>query len=205
MRVPHFPQLLRKETSSGAVLPLVVPDFERARILNVGSARYAWENAVNIDIRPGQDAQVRADAHELPFGDGSFDVLVCTGTLQYLQRPRQALAEFRRVLRPGGTVYVDVPFMQPYCRGTPDLWRFSVDGLRQLFRGWDVLEVGTSIAAGPALADYAQQVCRGLPLHRVPKYAITWAASVLVWPLTLLRTHAPDVAGAFYLVARRDG
>lgn len=41
-------------------------------------------------------------AEALPFADASFDCVVCTFTLCSVQGPAQALAEARRVLRPGG-------------------------------------------------------------------------------------------------------
>lgn len=44
-----------------------------------------------------------APAEELPFADASFDTVLCTFTLCSVADPARALAEARRVLRPGGT------------------------------------------------------------------------------------------------------
>jgi ubiquinone/menaquinone biosynthesis C-methylase UbiE len=41
---------------------------------------------------------------ELPFEDGEFDAVVGNFVLNHVGRPRAALAELRRVLRPGGRV-----------------------------------------------------------------------------------------------------
>src|SRR6266496_3613100 len=49
----------------------------------------------NVDLREG-------DAHALAFPDGSFDTVVCTFSLCGIPDERQAVAEMRRVLRPGG-------------------------------------------------------------------------------------------------------
>jgi len=43
-----------------------------------------------------------ADAHALPFPDGSFDTVVCTFSLCNIPDERRAIAEMHRVLRPGG-------------------------------------------------------------------------------------------------------
>lgn len=45
---------------------------------------------------------VRASAEQLPFADGAFDTLVMTWTLCSIPNPIRALAEMRRVLKPGG-------------------------------------------------------------------------------------------------------
>jgi arsenite methyltransferase len=47
-----------------------------------------------------------ADALALPFGDGSFDAAVSTQVLEYVDDVPRALAEARRVLRPGGRLLV---------------------------------------------------------------------------------------------------
>ena len=62
--------------------------------------------------RAGEDGPtwVEADHRELPFADGSFDaVLNLFSSLGYRGEDgdRQTLSEFRRVLRPGGTLVVE--------------------------------------------------------------------------------------------------
>ena len=49
-------------------------------------------------------AGVKAEA--LPFADASFDHVACLGALLYFQDPAKALAEMRRVMRPGGRLFV---------------------------------------------------------------------------------------------------
>jgi ubiquinone/menaquinone biosynthesis C-methylase UbiE len=44
---------------------------------------------------------VRGDACELPFGDQSFDLVVCLEVLEHLPEPARALRELRRVARAG--------------------------------------------------------------------------------------------------------
>lgn len=52
-------------------------------------------NAGNISL-------LRAAAEKLPFADASFDLLISNGVYNLVQDKAQALAEARRVLRPGG-------------------------------------------------------------------------------------------------------
>ena len=50
-----------------------------------------------VDLKEG-------DAHALPFANDSFDSVVCTFSLCNIPDPRKAVAEMKRVLRPGGTL-----------------------------------------------------------------------------------------------------
>ena len=47
-------------------------------------------------------ALLAAEAHRLPLGDGSFDVVICANAFHYFRQPDRALEEMRRVLRPAG-------------------------------------------------------------------------------------------------------
>src|SRR5579872_4424495 len=100
-------------------------------ILDVGcgtgamSARVAgWGRVVSDDYSPlalqfsrrrGLEHLVGADAMRLPFASGRFDVIVCMDVLEHLSNDCAALAEFNRVLKPGGRLFATVP-------AYPHLW-----------------------------------------------------------------------------------
>lgn len=50
----------------------------------------------------------QADAMQLPFEDGTFDVVVCQFAVMFLSDKPKAFSEARRVLRPGGTYVFNV-------------------------------------------------------------------------------------------------
>jgi ubiquinone/menaquinone biosynthesis C-methylase UbiE len=59
----------------------------------------ARQRAADLDL----DVELQtADAEALPFGDGSFDTVVCTLGLCGIPDEAQAITEMHRVLRPGG-------------------------------------------------------------------------------------------------------
>jgi len=77
---------------------------------------------VGIDIQSAQVEQARAaargiasvrfevaDIYGLPFPDASFDAAFANGVVMHLREPVRALAELRRVLRPGGIAGVRDP------------------------------------------------------------------------------------------------
>ena len=45
----------------------------------------------------------------LPFADGSFDLVVCTETLEHVRDVQLLLSEIRRVLEPGGRLAITTP------------------------------------------------------------------------------------------------
>jgi ubiquinone/menaquinone biosynthesis C-methylase UbiE len=49
-----------------------------------------------------------ADLEHLPFADCCFDLIVCAGVIEYLERDEKALEEIARVLKPGGVAFVTV-------------------------------------------------------------------------------------------------
>jgi len=62
----------------------------------------AAQAGVRVEFRSG-------NASEMPFGENSFDLLVCRAAFKNFSEPEKALREMRRVLRPGGTgVIIDL-------------------------------------------------------------------------------------------------
>jgi SAM-dependent methyltransferase len=57
---------------------------------------------------PGVD--LRADITQLPLADTSFDLVLCSHVLEHVPNDARAIAELFRVLRPGGTALVQVPY-----------------------------------------------------------------------------------------------
>lgn len=63
---------------------------------------YAPNNADRVELR-------QASLLELPFDDGSFDVVYSAGVLHHIaDSPEKAFRELVRVLKPGGTIWIGV-------------------------------------------------------------------------------------------------
>ena len=63
---------------------------------------------VSLDIESSL-AGTLGDITRLPFGDGAFDVVLCSHVLEHVPDDAQAMRELRRVLRPGGWALVLSP------------------------------------------------------------------------------------------------
>lgn len=66
-------------------------------------------NLALVSRRLPQHVPMESDIEQLPFADGSFGTIICTEVLEHVPYLDKALAEFRRVLRPGGTLIGSVP------------------------------------------------------------------------------------------------
>jgi len=90
-----------------------------ARVLDLGSGRGSFPasayplKTVRVDLEPPRaDANadaLQADAARLPFRDACFDAIVAHHSLEHFRDLGAVLAEVRRVLKPGGSLYVSVP------------------------------------------------------------------------------------------------
>jgi SAM-dependent methyltransferase len=80
----------------------------------------------------------------LPFGDGEFDLVLCTETIEHVRDVQLFLSEIRRVLRPGGTLALTTPANLPVGPRphplSPHLRFFTRRSLRSLLGelGFDV-------------------------------------------------------------------
>ena len=62
-------------------------------------------------IRHCRGTGVQADMQQLPFADDSMDWMFCLHVLEHVPDDRRGIAELHRVLKPGGTAFIMVPFM----------------------------------------------------------------------------------------------
>lgn len=88
LNLPHYPASIER---------LVVLD--PAEGMHARAQRRLSESPVPLEAH-------RLEAERLPFANESFDEVVCAFTLCTIPDPVQALAEVRRVLRPGGRLHL---------------------------------------------------------------------------------------------------
>jgi SAM-dependent methyltransferase/uncharacterized protein YbaR (Trm112 family) len=107
---------------------------------------------VDCDVYMNDRVHAIADAHNLPFLDGSFDGVICQAVLEHVLDPQRCVSEIYRVLNPGGIVYAEIPFMQQVHMQGYDFTRFTLSGCRRLFRNYTEISAGPLGGPGMALA-----------------------------------------------------
>uniref|UniRef100_A0A7V4LCV3 SAM-dependent methyltransferase n=1 Tax=Desulfobacca acetoxidans TaxID=60893 RepID=A0A7V4LCV3_9BACT len=114
------------------------PYLPRAEMY-VGLDYPATREAMDSRVKP----QVYGDGRELPFAAASFDGVLCSQVLEHVAHPEAVIRELARVLRPGGTAIISVPFFYNLHMEPFDYFRFSPYGLKELLerQGLKVLEL----------------------------------------------------------------
>lgn len=113
--------------------------------VGAGSRHTYYANVVNTDIYPSGSTDVLCAAESLPFADEQFDFIFCLAVLEHTMRPWDAAREMCRVLKPGGRIIVDWPFLQPVHGYPHHYFNATPTGNQSLFEPYcDIV----SIAAG---------------------------------------------------------
>ena len=120
-------------------------------IINLGSGvNVVREDAVNIDFYPFENVDIVADATRLPLAQNSVDGIVCESLLEHVKDPAGVVSEIKRVLKPGGLVYVTVPFIAGFHSSPNDYYRWTKQGLREMMADFQEKESG--VMHGPTSA-----------------------------------------------------
>lgn len=145
---------LSDDLNIGALFPSLADELGehacllQGEVLNAGAGNRDLRSLVpgrvhNQDIPEGlhnDNIDILSPLHEIPVEDGFFDAIVCNAVLEHVANPEEVIAEFARVCKPGGLLYLCVPFLQPEHLDPTDFQRYTLDGLKLLAQrhGFDV-------------------------------------------------------------------
>jgi SAM-dependent methyltransferase len=142
----------------------VLPEL-RGELLDVGCGTKPYRELVPATRYVGLDydspvrretgaADVFYAGGRFPLADASFDAVLCTQVLEHVFTPDEFLGEIRRVLRPGGSLVLTVPFIWDEHEQPHDFGRYSSFGLRALLEksGFEVLRLEKTPTDARALA-----------------------------------------------------
>ena len=171
--MPYLYQPRRKELTraikenagyiGGDVLDVGAGSFDRY------SSFFTYAKYIRMDL---EGAPVYGSAEAIPFENASFDSIVCTEALEYVENYAVALKEFVRVLRPGGRALVTFSNYSP-PHGT-DYWRFMPRGIESVAKNAG-LEVRIIHPVGGYFGVKAHMAIRRQLLRHSGKLFRVWA------------------------------
>ncbi|MFO7572206.1 MAG: class I SAM-dependent methyltransferase [Gaiellaceae bacterium] len=129
----------------------------------------------------------------LPFEDESFDLLTFYEAFHYVEDPAHAVIEMLRVLRPGGSAIVTIPFAWEYDRAVER--RYTELQLVELFAVWEdvrIVENGGRLVVWSTLTGTILERTR----TRIPDAAGVGVAAraLFALPLVVMNSVTPALA-----------
>ena len=195
-------------------LTLALSDRPKLLIVGGGSTGEGTEQLyqnprlqiISLDIYASDLIQFVADAHQTPLADASVDAVWIQAVLEHVLDPWRVVAEIHRVLRTGGIVYAETPFLQPVHEGAYDFTRFTQSGHRWLFRQFEEVDSGVVLGPGDQLLSSIEHAVRGafrsVTAGVAAKLMLFWLRYV---DRLIPRAYASDAASAVYFLGRKSG
>jgi SAM-dependent methyltransferase len=143
------------------------------------NARAWWYLNLEMSTHPN----IFGDVTQVPIKSECADVIICTEVLEHLENPAACADEIFRLLRSGGQALVSIPFLYPVHADPYDFQRFTVEGLRRLFRQFSSIQV---TPMGGYLGTLGMLIEIGIPgidgngLHKkLLRRSLTWLSRTL--------------------------
>ena len=137
--------------------------------LDVGCGRRGrtFDNCHYLEVYPSVSADIVIEpACRYPIADASLDGIGCFAVMEHMEEPWLAATEFRRMLKPGGMVFIDYPFLVPVHGYPSHYYNATREGLARLFDdGFEQLRLTTEP-------------------NQTPDHAIQWQLAGLIEMLT---------------------
>jgi SAM-dependent methyltransferase len=126
-------------------------------------------NGIQTDKWDQSKLDIISDIAKIPQPDASFDAIMCIEVFEHIPHPVDVLSEFKRLLRPGGSLIITAPF----CALTHFSPYFYYTGYsRNYFEYW-LTKFDFSIKEIQCNGNYFEYIAQ--ELHRVPQVGLQYA------------------------------
>jgi SAM-dependent methyltransferase len=192
---------------------------EPALVVDLGAGgRKIAPHVKTVDFIKFPGTDYVSDVTATPFASGSVDLVIATGLLEHVDDDRKLIAEIHRILKPGGTVHIEIPFLQQYHDDPIDCRRLTQPGLALLLKqqGFKAIESGAHIGPTVTLvtlaAYWVSMWFEGRTIvHKVLSNGAFAVASIVFWPFKFLdallirKPSAHRLAFGVYCTAEKTG
>jgi SAM-dependent methyltransferase len=130
-----------------------------------GNKSFFLPNVINYEIVAYPSTDVLGVCEKLPFKNDTFDAVISIAVLEHVVDPFKCASEIVRVLKPGGRLLCQAPFMIPYHGYPHHYYNMTDEGLINLFNGLIVESCSVPLHGHPifALSSLLNIWCSGLP------------------------------------------
>ncbi|HTG93740.1 MAG TPA: class I SAM-dependent methyltransferase [Pyrinomonadaceae bacterium] len=98
----HYASALDVGIGNGRLLPVYSPHADRITGMDISSEQLAQAGEAARTLNLNFTAKLCKEASKIELEDESFDLIICSRVLQHVFDWRESVAEFARILKPGG-------------------------------------------------------------------------------------------------------
>lgn len=100
------------------------------------------KNGIYLDAVHFRGVDLVSTQTRLPLRDASVDTIVSLNVFEHLPDPFSMAKELHRVLKPGGSIWVETAFMQPLHADPGHYFNMTLEGLMRTFVAFEIDESG---------------------------------------------------------------
>jgi SAM-dependent methyltransferase len=150
-------------------------------IVNLGSGSSDFgPRVINVDIFPYSSVDIVSSIDCLPFEDASIDQIINIAVLEHVPNPIEVVAEFHRVLKPGGKLYCFVPFIQGFHASPWDYQRYTKPGLIKLFSQFEIVSIKSAGPTSGMLWTFQEWIALLFSFGSKKIHSVIWLVILLV-------------------------
>jgi SAM-dependent methyltransferase len=147
---------------------------------------------IQLEQFPEIEAHISSEPVRLPFDSDSFDAVLSCGVLEHVQQPADSLGELRRILRPGGRLFVyKLPNRFSYLEAIARRAGLYYHGFYPDDRIYDRRSAEALLAANGFTVDAFRRT-NMLPLTIA--HPLAWRLSRPIWELNRLLARVPGLS-----------
>lgn len=169
LRDAHPSVILDAPCGTGELLRWLLPQAPQTRIVGIDGSAAMLSIARQKWVGEPRASFQHALADALPFGDRTFDWVLCCSSLHYFKQPVRVLGEFSRVLKPTGRL-----LLLDWCRNP---WHCRV------INWWKVRHDPTHVRM--YTTQELEQLLRETrwSVSRMERFRVTWIRGLRLWEM----------------------